>query len=324
MELGKVATFSGEEGKPKSVQITEAHIDALLAHAGNRALPIHETHEWFDAQGSANADSVERAARIGSLKAFRKDGEGNLIADAYLNLAKSESQALLFGAEHNPEDNCFSVVFSYDKSDPLCIPQNFRAADIVPQGAATTALFSEADSTQTSKTMTLDDIKQVLSTPEGEAYLNGILKAHAKMKSDSDADEVAKNEEAAAEMESASGVTDGDKKDEDAPKPALMRACIRVGRMIARKSAELEAKTKELATQKEALLSEVKTTAKAEATALLGKGGFQIQGGGKSAENDPETFIAARLSEKKSPNRAHAIATMARERADLYAAHLSK
>ena len=48
MEVGKLATFAGPDGKSKSVKITPAHIDALLSFAGNRAIPCHWTHEWHD------------------------------------------------------------------------------------------------------------------------------------------------------------------------------------------------------------------------------------------------------------------------------------
>ncbi len=176
MELGKVATFSGPDNKPVSVKITDAHISALLGHAGNRALPIHETHEWFDAEGTPTADSVERAARIGALKAFRKDESGNLIADALLNLDKQPARDLLFGAENNPEDNCFSVVFSYDKNDPQCIPMNFRAGDVVPRGAATTALFSEAETKP--KSMDISELITMLDDPKAKDAIKAIVKSH--------------------------------------------------------------------------------------------------------------------------------------------------
>lgn len=280
MELGKVATFGGEDGKPKSVKITDAHIDALLSHAGNRALPIHETHEWFFAQGGKNADSTERAARIGSLKSFRKDGEGNLIADAYLNLARKEAVDLLWGAEHNPEDNCFSVVFNYLPDDPQCMPVNFRAADIVPQGAATTALFSDA--TSEPKSMDINELITALADPKVQEAVKAIIKSHQ-----SDADTA--DEAPAAEMEAAADVKDEDKKPEDDQRPALMRAAIRVGRAIRRQAAELKA-------SKTAILAEAKVQAGAEATALLGKGGYIQQGVNNNPGDELETAIAAQLS----------------------------
>lgn len=255
MELGKVAHFASEDGKHKSVTITDAHIDALLSHAGNRAVPIHETHEWFDAQNKPNADSVEMNSRIGALKAFRRDGNGDLIADAYFKEGQKRND-VMWGAANNPEDNCFSVVFSYAKDDPQCIPQNFRAGDLVPQGAATTALFSE--STQTAMPITIDDLKEVCSTPEGKEMLRAAIKGHDK------ASDSTEETNAAAEMESDAGVTDADKKDSDSTKPAMMRAMLRIGRVATRKVEELK-------TEKTALLAAAKLEGEAGATALLGK-----------------------------------------------------
>lgn len=280
MELGATARFAGEDGKPKSVKITDAHISALLAHAGNRAIPIHETHEWFDAQGSKNADSVEMNARIGALKAFRRDEGGNLIADAYLRQGEKRD-TILWGAEHNPEDTCFSVVFSYLKDDPDCIPQNFRAADIVPNGAATTALFSE-DQTQ-SNPMDIQELLAALNDPAVKTALQSILKSH-------EGPAEAEAETEAATMESEADVTEADKKPEDDQKPALMRAAIRCER----------ARKRQFAAEKTALLAEVKTTAKAEATALIGKGAL-VQSSAEPVEKDGYT---AKLAEyrKNAPN----------------------
>lgn len=290
MQLGKLARFAGEEGKAKQVTITSDHISALLSHAGNRSIPIHDSHEWFDAQDKPNADSVEMNARIGALKAFRRDDAGNLIADAHLNKAKPAALDLLWGAEANPEDNCFSVVFNYLKDDPNCIPQNFRAGDRVPNGAATTALFSEDNNPTAKMAMTLDDIKEVLSTPEGEAYLNGILKAHGKMKSD------AEDDTAAAAMESDAGVSDADKKPEDDQKPALMRAYIRCSRAFARER-------KSLSTERAALLSEVDTKIEAAKTSAIGAGKFLGTPGGKFEEDATAKFNAhvKELTDKKVP-----------------------
>lgn len=356
MELGKLARFAGEDGKPKQVTITAKHIDALLAHAGNRSLPCHDTHEWFDAQGGPNADSVEKNARIGALKNFRKDDDGNLIADCHLNLAKDAARDFLWGAANNPEDNCFSVVFSYLKDDPECIPQNFRAGDLVPQGAATTALFSEMPAQYeeirdkfikegigeneaktraakiynsqnpgnplssanmseqpTKKPMDINELIAALADPKVQEAVKAIIKSH-NADAEPDGDEVAKMEdEAAATMEKDAGVTDADKKSEDDQKPALMRAAIRCER----------ARNRKFEAEKTALLSEVETKAKVAATALLGKGTF-VTATDATPENDPEKFIAARLSSKASPNRAHAIAIMAKNRSDLYAVHLNK
>ncbi len=161
MEIGKLAQFEGDKKEVKRVKITSAHIDALLSHVGNRAIPMHLTHEWFEAQGKPNADSVEMAARIGALKSFRKDDAGNLIADAYLKSGQTREDTI-WAAEHNPENNMFSAVFSYRKDDPLCIPTDFNAADLVPEGAAVTALFAKFNET----TMDKNELIEALKDPE--------------------------------------------------------------------------------------------------------------------------------------------------------------
>lgn len=306
MCVNHTATFAGEDGKAKQVTITPAHIDALLAHAGNRAIPVHLTHDWFDSQGKSGADTAEMQARIGAVKKFRKDESGNLIADAYFKNGETRND-ILWNAEHNPEDTMFSVVFSYLKDDPQCLPQNFRAADIVPKGAATTALFSE---TQTTETMpiTIEDLKTLLADPQAKAIIQGALNGH------SDAEEKAEAEmedAAAAEMESAAGVTDEDKKKEDEQKPALMRAVLRVGR----------AQKRQLAAEKTALLA----AAKAEATSLIGKGPILPLATGDSPDAEtPEKFIAARLADGKAKTRAHAVALMGKTKPELYQAHLNR
>lgn len=238
MELGKLAKFAGPDGKAKAITITAAHISALLGHAGNRAIPIHFTHDWFAAQGKEDADTVEMQARIGALKQIRKDTDGNLIADAYLKEGDTRTD-IIFGAEHNPEDNCFSVVFSYDPEDKLCIPLNFRAGDIVPQGAATTALFSE---TKTNNEQPMDDkdfMAQLTAALSDATFKSALL---AAMQPEAKKD---------------------DEKKEDAFDSAKFKADL----------------TAEFETKKTALLAEVETKAQAAATALLGKGGFSQASG---------------------------------------------
>ncbi len=112
-------------------------------------------------------------------------------------------------------------------------------------------------------------------------------------------------------MEKAADVTDADKKPEDDAKPALMRACIRVGRMFSRKTAEL-------ATEKTSLLTAAKTAGEAGATAMLGKGGFQFSAAADPNAETPEKFITAQLS-SGCPNEATAIARMSKDKPELYA-----
>jgi len=271
MEVGKLATFSGPDGKAKSVTISPAHIDALLAHAGNRAIPIHWTHEWHD-----KGDRAELEARIGAWKNIRRDETGNAIADAYLSNTPHREN-ILWSAEHNPEDMMASAVFNYDPSDALCLPQNFRAADLVPCGAATTALFTDSTETQT-PSMDINELIQALADPKVQEAVNAIIKSHKS-------DAAAQEEPAAAEMESAAGVTDEDKKEGDEAKPAMLRAQIRATRAFARlaKAAATADHT--------ALLAEVEKTAKASATALLGKGSIPQGTGTGDNGTAPDTYV---------------------------------
>lgn len=300
MDVGSVATFKGEDGKAKSVTITPRHIDALLSHAGNRALPIHETHEWFDAQDGPNADSAELNARIGCLKSFRKDTAGNLVADAFFQ-AGAKRDSILWAAEHNPEDTMFSAVFSYRKDDPQCLPINFRAADVVPCGAATTALFSET--TETTNSMDINELIAALADPKVQDAVAAIIKSH---KADTSA---AEDESAAATMEADAGVTDADKKPEDAQSPALMRSVARMSRAFKRQLAEARA--------------DVGIKAEAAATALLGKGGkFQVSGG-EGGSDEVETALASQIA-AGAKDRATAIFRLAKDKPELYnAARLS-
>ena len=303
MEVGVTATFKGADGKAKSVVITPEHISALLAHAGNRALPVHNTHEWFDAQDKENADSVERGARIGALSKFRKDDSGNLIADAVFKKGDAWDD-VLFAATHNPEDTMFSAVFNYSPDDAKCLPLNFRCADVVPRGAATTALFS--DSTSNSNTMDINELIEALKDEKVQAAVSAIIKSHK-----ADKPEEADAEAPAAKMESAAGVTDADKKDEDKEKPALMRAAIRVSRAIKRQIGELAA-------TETALLAKVDVKVKASETALLGKSGFQTQGGDKTG-NVYDATLAKFTAIESNPQKA-ALA-MLRKHPELFAEH---
>ncbi len=303
MELGKLARFAGDNGQAKQVAITDAHIAALLAHAGNRAVPIHNTHDWFSAQGTSNADTVEMEARIGALKSFRRDEAGNLIADAYLNKAKPAALDMLWGAANNPEDNCFSVVFSYLKDDPQCIPQNFRAGDLVPSGAATTALFSD---NQTDTDMTKEEVLALL-----KETLPALLAEHKTAL----LSEMKEKEGDYAKMEENCGVTEEDKLPEDEQAPALMRAQARISRAIARQA-------KSLAAEKTAILAEAKVQATAEATALLGRSGFPGIGTGNQPPQDAQAKFNAAVKTLTDANVPLATATLRviNEQPEVYAA----
>lgn len=305
MELGKLARFAGEDGKPKQVTITDEHISALLSHAGNRSIPIHLTHEWFDAQGNANADSIEMAARMGAAKNVRKDELGNAVADAYFKEGP-ERNGILWGAEHNPEDNCFSVVFNYLKDDPKCIPQNFRAADLVPRGAATTALFSD---NQPDKTMaiTIDDLKAICETPEGKEMLRGALKGHDKASANADDEASAAIEQDPALM-SALNITDADKLETDKTLTARMRIAVQSGRATARLA-------KSVADNKTALMADFDLKIEAAKVAGVGKGALLAAKTEGSA--DLYTATLTTYKEASKGNEVLAIARMLKDKPEL-------
>lgn len=307
MQLGKLATFAGPDGNPRQVKITQAHIDALLSHAGNRAIPIHHTHDWFDAQGKPNADTVEMNARIGALKSFRKSDSGDLIADAYLKEGQTRND-IIWAAEHNPEDTMFSAVFGYRKDDASCMPQNFRAADVVPNGAATTALFKTLNTatlaSMDDSTIDIQKLLVALANPEVKTALKAILDSHEDAPAAPAADEV-------AEMEDAAGVTPSDDEKKDTSPSAMMKRYRKAVLAIAKLA---KSKT---------VISEDETTAllaKAEAsfTKKIGSGAIKLNLGVPNETLDGESYITAQLA-ADCPNRATAIARMSKDKPEVYA-----
>lgn len=271
-EVGKVAKskFNGPDGKPRSAEITAEHADAFLAHAGNRAIPVHWTHDYL-------SDDKDRLhAKVGALKNFRKDELGNPIADFYV--APSEyKDAILWNAKEDPENMMLSAVFSYDPNDPKSLPMDFQAADLVECGAATTALFSETTNTNTQPMFT-DEQKAALS----EMISSGVKAALAEQKP------VAEDEAMCAAAETEAGVTEADKKPEDEAKPAAMRAALRIGRATERKA---------LAALKEYEKNDV--AAQAKFTAMLGRSGvFNPASGQQTAKLSRAKFNALPIDER--------------------------
>lgn len=295
MQNGALARFAGEDGKQKSVTISPAHIDALLSHAGNRAIPSHLSHDWF----GSKEDAIH--SRIGALKNFSKDSIGNLVADLHLAPGEYRDTALWNAAEA-PENMMLSAVFSYGKDDAKCLPLDFQACDLVAQGAATTALFS-ADST--SPTMDISELLAALDDPAVKAAVKAILKSHTSAE-DAASDTADTATATAAETEA--GVTDADKKPEDDSKPALMRAQLRIQR----------AGLRLIEAQRAALLAEVKLAGEASATALLGKGGFLRASDDKGG--DEYTATLAKFTAIES-NPVKAAALMLRKHPELQPAH---
>ena len=282
-ELGKVACFSGPDGKPRYATITPAFVDALLSHAGSRSIPVHWTHDYKQGNGDA------LHAKVGKLKDIRKDSEGNPIADLHLAPGQYKETAL-WNAEHDPENMMLSPVFSYDPSDKDSTPLDFQAADLVECGAATTALFSAAQTqTQTQNKMTDEDKIEVAKM---------IADAIAAANKPADAPVVPDT----AEMEATAGVTDADKKPEDEKAPALMAAFARCNRAIKR--------------QLETAKGEAVVLAEAKFTAALGAGKFTLPAA-PAAKDEVEEAIAAQIS-AGAKDRSTAIFRLAKDKPEIY------
>ena len=281
-EVGKVARFNGPDGKPRTAEITSEHAAAFLAHAGNRAIPVHWTHDYLN-------DAKDRLhAKVGALKNFRLDEAGNPVADFYV--APSEyKDAILWNAKEDPENMMLSAVFSYDPKDPKAMPMDLQAADLVECGAATTALFSE---TQPTKTMTEDEIKALVAPMIAEAIAAAAVKP-----------EVEAEVEMAAAAEAEAGVTDADKKPEDEGKPAAMRAALRIARATSRLTQAALAASKD----------ETVKLAEAQFTKALGSGKFVIPAG-----DDKTDEVEKALAAYSGVSKPQAILKLAKDKPEVY------
>jgi len=282
-ELGKVACFSGPDGKPRYATITPAFVDALLSHAGSRSIPVHWTHDYKQGNGDA------LHAKVGKLKDIRKDSEGNPIADLHLAPGQYKETAL-WNAEHDPENMMLSPVFSYDPSDKDSTPLDFQAADLVECGAATTALFSAAQTQTQTQTKMTDEDKIEVAKMIADAIAAANKPADAPVVPDT------------AEMEATAGVTDADKKPEDEKAPALMAAFARCNRAIKR--------------QLETAKGEAVVLAEAKFTAALGAGKFTLPAA-PAAKDEVEEAIAAQIS-AGAKDRSTAIFRLAKDKPEIY------
>lgn len=198
MELGKLAKFAAmkEDGTriSKAVTLTEAHLSALQNHAGNRGVVVHLTHDWRKSIGTPSAATAEFEARIGAIKSLRRDSKSDLVGDLFLKEGKTRED-VLFDAEHSPDDIMLSAVYSFLPEDENCIPQDFTACDIVPQGAGVTALFAEDTNTmdETSTAASADLVSQLVAAcqdPHALAAFKALIKS-VESSADATAEETA-------------------------------------------------------------------------------------------------------------------------------------
>lgn len=297
-EVGKLAKFKNGAGKVTQFDVSSEHIDALLAHAGSRTLPVHWTHDYGDGKDPLHA-------KVGAIKNLRKDSEGNLIAD--LAVAPSEYRDQIFwNAQNDPTGMMMSAVFGYAKDDPKCMPKSFEAADLVETGAATTALLSAKLSDTSMDDDLISQLAEACKDPHKMAAFKALMKS---VGAEADAQAEMSDEDASAMM-SAAGVIDADKKDDDKDKPLVVRAMLATSRSVQRQIAELKnAKTE--------IIEQAKLAAAAVVNKSVGKNGV-VHIGGDKGEQDAEAFITAQLA-NGCPNRATAIARMAKDNKELYA-----
>lgn len=295
-QSGKLATFSGSDGKAIEVMVTPSLIDSLLNLANTQArLDAYWTHDRLNPE---NADKDPIHDSVGVWQNFRKNENGDLIADAALEPSQYREK-ILWKAQNDKRGIMTSLVFNYRGGRDDAIATEILSGDFVRFGAATTALLSQH---KPNNNMTQKEIEEII-----EAKFSALQKdAEAKL--------------AEVEIE----VDEEDKKGEPEEMPAVMRSFRRLANASKRQTATLSAKLTTLETENATLKAELANagdTALAKFTAKLGKGDFQIQPPAKTADNDPETAILSAmktLPEGKN-TRAHAKAHIARTNPELYA-----
>lgn len=298
LELGKLASFEGPDGKAKQVTVTKDHVNALLTLAGNRTLVVHKSHDWHGKTDGINS-------QVARLKNHRVDASGDLIADLYLQPGDYRDVAL-WNAQNDPEGMMISAVYGYDKNDPKCLPKNYIAADLVEVGAGTTALFAQFKQTEqpTAKLMEVTEFVEMLKSPEVKTALKAILDSHEDAPAAPAADEV-------AEMEDAADIKPTDDEKKDTSPSAMMKRYHRAVLGVAKLA---KSKTVIWDDQEIALL----TKAEASFVKKIGSGKIQLNLSADKDTQDAEAYITAQLA-SGCKNRGEAIARMNRDKKELYA-----
>lgn len=259
IQAGRMACFSGEDGKARRVMMTGKHADAFIKHANGQPIASHWTH------GHEESEDDSLVSCVGMVKDFSKDADGSLIAN--FHVAPSEYRDRIFwNARNHATGMMFSPIFRYDASDPEVIPRNFEAADLVGRGAATVALFSEAsDNENNNQTETVMDEEKVKEI--AKAALSEHVEAQSKV-----------DEANAAIIEKESGVTEADHNEaEDKELTAMMRAHKRIARAHKRQLTEVQANSV--------------IEAKAQFTREMGNNGYSENNSG-AGDSEPKTAKA--------------------------------
>jgi len=264
--LGKLARFANPHtGKTEELLCTPKLVDSLLALCSeDQRLSAHWTHKWIE--GNEGIDS-----RVATWRNFRKDGDGNLVADAFL-WPTPHKEAILHAALNDPQGIMVSMVFNYEGGKNDAVATGVMAGDFVGKGAMTTALLAalsaDDSTTSTSQPMDINELIEALKDEKVQAAVSAIIKSHkADAPVEPDGDEAAMEDtDAAATMEASAGVADGDKSDADKDKPAVLRAVLNSIRAIKR---QLDG-NQDAVSEKAAVLAEAKFTK------AIGTGAFKI------------------------------------------------
>lgn len=177
LENNRDVLYKGADGKPVGFRTNEALLAGLLAHAGNRTIPSHLTHEWTEGKRDALHD------RVGGIKNCRLSANGDLIGD-YHAMPGANGDSILWLAENDPEHAMLSLVFDYNpiKTNEVtyAVPLNFSSADFVAQGAGVSAMLSKTTDTDMTKEEITDLIRAELKgykLPENLATKEDIASA---------------------------------------------------------------------------------------------------------------------------------------------------
>lgn len=309
VKAGSTARFAGKDG-PEEIDVTPELIKSLASLATGRSLNAHWSHDWINSEKDPIHD------KIGGWKNIRvEENTGNLIGDLHV-MPGQYREAVLWLADNTPDGAMMSIVFGYERiNDRHAMPKSFSGIDIVEVGAATDAFFSQSIQPK-NKPMTKEELIALFADPQvKEAARAAFAKDEGDEKTEKEAaDKAAKDkadkeaENAALAAEKAAGVTDADKKDEDAALPAALRAVSRISRATDRKIA--------------AMAGDAAVRAEAALTAKIGNG--KPLSDLKDADKN-ETFEQAKIAALAAgcKNEAEAIRFVAAKKPELYNAHMT-
>jgi len=280
-KVGKRGVYSDAKGERHEIVATAGLIKGLLAICSeNERLNGHWTHDWI----LNNEEGLKTTAA--TWRNFRLDGQGNLIADAYL-FPGSNKEAILHAAENDPQSMSVSMVFDWkgDSNNPTAVAVS--AADFVERGAITEALCRAvcAASTQETKTailMEVADLVTLLSDPAVKTAIKAIVDSH---ESESESTEETVDP---AIMED---VTAEDKKPEDEEMSAVARAVCQLSRSFNRRLKSINA------TPEVKLSADIQTAIAAEVAKELGSKKFIGSGAIPKETEDKYTATLAKYRE---------------------------